>query len=220
MRTMLAGLGTALALLTLHAAAAEAQDPSARWYAQLDGGYATSLDATLDSPGGGPAVSGFLGYRLGRTVTLGATVGWHQFVNGVSTSPSTCPPIGTTLDCTLEYDQQEDALELGAAVRVGKPDGAWRPYGQLGIAYYRSDRVVDIALLDPDGDVISRSGEVNSDAGNGAGANLAVGIGYAPGAGRWTVNASTRLHGVLANTSGDVVWNTWLGFSLGVGIMF
>ncbi|HEX5633364.1 MAG TPA: hypothetical protein VFX50_09055, partial [Gemmatimonadales bacterium] len=117
MTRTLAAVGAAT-LLTLHASTVGAQGaPASRWYAEAGGGYATSTDASFDSPGGGPAVTGFIGYRVSGVVTLGASLGWHQFVNGVTSYPTSClPPAEPAIDCTTEYDQEEDALEIAAAI--------------------------------------------------------------------------------------------------------
>jgi hypothetical protein len=214
-------LGAVVTALALVAPAAAAQEGDHRWYAELGGGYATSTDASFDSPGGGPAVTGFVGYRVSSLVTLGASLGWHQFVNGTTSNPSSClPPAEPATDCVTEYDQDESAFEFAAAVRVGDHEGTWRPFGQLAVGYYNSDRSLLINQYDPDGILVGSSGLIESSGNDGVGGSIGAGLGYAPGGGRWSVNASTRFHAVLANTSGDIVWNTWLGFGLGVGVLF
>ena len=175
-----------------------------------------------NAPGGGPYVAGFIGNQVGRLVTLGASIGWHEYVNGAGTlSYADCPPpLPVDAGCMRTRDAVKRALEIAGAIRVGPGVRVWRPFGMASLGYYRFDEYVTYLTYHPSGETLLSSLPTGPVTYTGVGGSLGVGLGYAPGGGRWSLVGSARVHSVIGDQYGDFGSNRWVEFGVGAGVRF
>ena len=112
----------ALLLLVASALPGGSAFPQGSWSAAVNGGYATGVDN--DFTHGSFAVTGSVLRQVGRTLGVGAEVGYQQYER-----QSELVELGT-----LEY--RSSAWHAGGLLRVRSPTGRVRPYGAAGIALY------------------------------------------------------------------------------------
>lgn len=120
----------ALLLLVASALPGGSAFPQSPWSAAVNGGYATGVDNN-DLTHGSFAVTGSVLRHAGRTLGVGAEVGYHQYER-----QSELVEFGT-----LEY--RSSAWHAGGLLRVRSPTGRVRPYGAAGIALYGLARTDD-----------------------------------------------------------------------------
>lgn len=207
-----------LALGSLMASTAQAQTS---WVGSIQGGYSVSTSTAETFPAGGSfGSSAFIGRQLSPLFTLGIEGGFFGVENTTTVTRVDCPPpsVQGSLDCDETDLAELDWIQLGATARIGKNDGAWRPYGTLGLGIYFGTRDTEENFANTNTGVplgIPLNQTVNRTA---VGGSIGGGLDWVPKRNQWSLGMAARIHYLVGgDENGEFGGDTFVTLLAGVG---